>query len=214
MTLVAISGAYGAGGSRIARLLAERLGVPFVDRAIPAAVAEALAVPLGDAAAHDEQSAVSWLERMLTGFRGFDTSAPAPPLPERVTAEDFRRATEEVLRRQARTGEGVILGRGGVFVLRDHPLVLRARLTGPPERRTEQAAQLEQIDLESAERRRRQLDRAHDAYAKRFYDGDLDDVSLYHVVIDSTAIPIEASAALLERASRALESSVGAPTRR
>ena len=55
MTLVALSGAYGAGGSRIGRMLADRLGVPFLDRAIPAAVAEELAVPLDDAQAHDER---------------------------------------------------------------------------------------------------------------------------------------------------------------
>jgi hypothetical protein len=67
--LVALSAAYGAGGSRIGPALAERLGVPFVDRAIPGAVAERLSVPLDDAAAHDEQTSTSWIERMLGASR-------------------------------------------------------------------------------------------------------------------------------------------------
>ncbi len=40
---------------------------------------------------------------------------------------------------QAATGEGVILGRGCVAVLRDDPAVLRVRLSGPADRRLTQA---------------------------------------------------------------------------
>ena len=70
MTLVAISASYGAGGSRVGPALAERLGVPFVDRAIPMAVAERLDVSPDDATAYDEQAPGGWLERMLRGFIG------------------------------------------------------------------------------------------------------------------------------------------------
>ncbi len=52
--LVVLSASYGAGGSRErAAKLAERLGVPFVDRAIPVAVAAELDVPVDEAEAHD-----------------------------------------------------------------------------------------------------------------------------------------------------------------
>jgi hypothetical protein len=70
MSLVALSAAYGAGGSRVGPALAERLGVPFVDRAIPVGVAAELAVPLDVAAAHDDQMSASWFKRMLSGFVG------------------------------------------------------------------------------------------------------------------------------------------------
>jgi hypothetical protein len=64
MTLVALSASYGAGGSIIGPALAGRLDVPFVDRAIPLAVADRLEVPYDDAAAHDEQVSTGWLELM------------------------------------------------------------------------------------------------------------------------------------------------------
>jgi cytidylate kinase len=204
MSLVALSGAYGAGGSRIGPALAERLGVPFLDRAIPAAVAEELAVPLDEAAAHDEQVSASWLERLLSGFIGQDTVGPAPLAAGIVSPDDFRRATEEILMRQAETGRGVILGRAAVVVLRDNPRALRVRLDGPPERRIEQAMRIEGIDRETAERRQRHLDRAHAAYLKHFYGSDLRDLSLYHVVLDSTAIPLDTCAAILASAARSL----------
>ncbi len=62
MTLVTLSAPYGAGGSQVGPAVAERLGVPFVDRAIPTEVAERLAVPLRDAVDRDE-AVGSWRTR-------------------------------------------------------------------------------------------------------------------------------------------------------
>jgi len=88
MTIVALSAAYGAAGSQIGPALAERLGVPFVDRGIALAVAERLEVPVREALAHEEpspESSNSLLERLLSGFVGAYTGAPAP-LPARVVS--------------------------------------------------------------------------------------------------------------------------------
>src|SRR5436305_5722451 len=191
MTLVALSGSYGAGGGRIGPAVADRLGVPFVDRAIPMAVASRLDVPLDDAAAHDEQATTTWVERVLRGFIGGDTGAATPLPAETFSAEDFRRATEEVLLEQAASGEGVILGRGSVIVLREHPGVLRVRLDGPPQRRLQQAMRLEGLDEGSAERALRQLDRTHAAYVKRFYDLELRNPPPNHLIIDPPTTPSE-----------------------
>lgn len=203
MTLVALSGAYGAGGSRIGPALAERLEVPFLDRAIPAAVAEALAVPFDDAEAHDEQISGSWLERMLASFTGHDT-APMPAPSARTTAADFRAATQAVLLRQAATGRGVILGRAATIVLQRHASVLRARLNGPAARRIEQAMRLEAIDEPTARERQRQLDHAHATYAKHFYGVNIEDPSLYHLVLDSTTIDIDTCVDILVAAAHSL----------
>jgi cytidylate kinase len=214
MTLVALSAAYGAGGSRVGPALAARLGVPFLDRAIPLAVAERLAVPVDDAVAHDDQGGGGRLERLLRGFVGGDTLAPAPVLPEGARAEDFREATEAELRRQAETGEGVLLGRGAVLVLRDDPHVLRVRLTGPPEARVRQAVELQDVDPDRARRALRDTDHAHADYARRFYGADLDDLSLYHVVLDATALDLDTVVDILAAAARSLAPAASARFRR
>jgi cytidylate kinase len=201
MTLVALSASYGAAGGRIGRAVAERLGVPFVDRAIPAGVAASLDVPFDDAAAHDERPAGGWLERMLKGFIGVDTGVPTPIPAAAFSAEDFRIATKEVIARQAETGRGVILGRGSVIVLKEDPRVLRVRLTGPAERRIEQAMRVQSIDRETAERVLHRLDRTHSEYAAQFYGVDIDDHSLYHLMIDSTSVPVETCVELIVAAA-------------
>lgn len=202
ITLVAISAAYGAGGSRVGRDLAERLGVPFLDRAIPAAVAAALDVPLEEAAEHDGRVSRGWPERMLSGFLGQDTGAPTWLSSDTVASEDFHRATERVLCEQARTGGGVILGRAASIVLRGRPDVLRVRLDGPRELRIRQATSVEGIDEATAKRQLRQTDKAHAAYVGHFYGLDIEDPTLYDIVLDSTAIALGACVELLAHTAR------------
>ncbi len=204
MTVVALSAAYGAGGSQVGPALAQRLGVPFVDRAIPLAVAQRLNVDLATAEEHDEQVGGSFLKQLLSGFVGHDAGAPAPIPPEQTFGEDFRRATEEVLLRQADTGEGVILGRAATIVLRGRSGVLRVRLDGPAEARVAQASRLGGISLEEAEEGRRGVDRAQAAYWTRFYGAEIEDPSHYHVVLDSTALELDLCVELLTLAARTL----------
>jgi cytidylate kinase len=204
--LIALSAAYGAGGSRIGPALALRLGVPFVDRAIPHAVADRLEVSYSDAAAHDEKVGIGWLERVPTGFVGGDTGVPTPLPGDALSADDFRRATEEVLRQQVDTGEGVILGRGAVVLLREHPGALRVRLDGPTDRRARQAAAIQNLAPEAAERARGQFDRAHEAYCRQFYGVRIRDPALYHVVLDSTSLEFDACVEMIARAAESLAS--------
>jgi cytidylate kinase len=121
-----------------------------------------------------------------------------------MSGEDFRRATEEVLCSQARTGKGVILGRGGAVVLRDDPRALRVRLDGPLERRVRQAMRVQNVDEATARETVRRLDRAHAAYLKQCYGVDIHDPALYHLQVDSTAIPLEPCVELIALAARSL----------
>ncbi len=204
-TLVAISGAYGAGASRVGPALAQRLNVPFLDRVVSAAAAERLAVAFDDAEEVDEQSSASWLERILRGFVGQDFGTPAAWAPEADNrGEEFRRTTEAVLLAQARSGTGVILGRAAAIVLREDPRVLRVRLDGPPARRVRQAMALEGIDEETARGRQRRQDRAHATYARHFYGVDIADPTLYHLALDSTTIALDTCVELLEHAANRL----------
>ena len=204
MTVVAISAAYGALGSRVGPEVARRIGVPFVDRALALAVAGQLDVPVDEAVKQWDPPPRSFVERMLSNFLGADTGAPIGPPPEIVTPDDFRGAAEAAVREQAATGEGVILGRGAVAALRDDPSVLRVRLTGPEKARVRQAMELGGVSEADATRAMRHLDRYHADYLKQYYGADIDDVGLYHLVIDATALDAGACVELIVRAAEAL----------
>lgn len=200
-SLVTISGAYGAGGSRVGRELAERLGVPFLDRAIPARVAEELAVPIEEATQYEERVPTSWPERMLRSFIAPEAGAQTWMATETITSEDFKRASEKVLLSQAASGKGVLLGRAAMIVLRDEPSVLRVRLHGPVQARVRRAMLIEGIDERTAKQRLHETDKAHAAYVGHFYGADIHDSSLYDLVLDSTALSLEDCVSLLAHAA-------------
>ena len=203
MTVVTLSASYGAGGSHVGPRLADRLAVAFIDRVIPTAVAERLAVPLDDALAHDD-AVRGVLERMLMRFApAAQAFSGAATPPEMLDERSFLRATEDVIRERCSEGSGVILGRAAAVVLHDRPGALHVRLDGPPERRLAQAMALDGSDRETAERRMRETDRAREAYVQQFYGVDARDAGLYHLVLDSTALALDACVELIALAAAA-----------
>lgn len=200
MTIVTVSAAYGAGGALVGPKLAERLGVPFLDRALPTEVAQRLAMPLAEAAARDE-SIGGVLSRMATMLAPIGLAFGAETAPDAVDEEAYRRTTEEVIREHAANGDLVVLGRAAALVLHDDPRSLHVRLDGPRDRRVEQAVRLGDGETAEVEKRLDETDRAREAYVRHFYHADPRDPSLYHLTIDATAIPLDAVVELIERAA-------------
>jgi len=198
--LVTISASYGAGGSQIGPALAKRLGVEFLDRAIPTRVADRLQVPIDDALAHDE-SIGDAIGRFVSSFALLPELAGAMVQAGVLGGEDYRRETERLIREHV-DGGAVILGRAAAVILRDEPHALHVRLDGPPERRVENAMKLESLERADAERLRKSGDRAREAYVRHFYGCDARDPALYHLVIDSTALPASAVVEVIAAAVR------------
>lgn len=187
---VTISAPYGAGGSELGPAVADRLGLPFLDRAISSAVAEQLLVTVEEA---DEGTRrMSRLERALTLL------SPLAPVPEHVPAEPYHRPDEAGFRARAdavmldavRGAGAVVLGRAGAVALRGEPGVLHVRLHGDVAARTAQGARIEGVDPATAREHQRTVDRARTGYMKRLYGMDPDDERLYHLQLDSTVLPM------------------------
>lgn len=194
--VITLSATYGAGGAAIGPALASRLGLPFVDRAIPATVATEIGCSLDEALVHDGRAAHG-LGRIFAGaarlpsvtLGGMDLYTP--DASGRLLDEtDFVARTEEVLRETAQRRGGVILGRAGACVLAEDPRALHVRLDGPVDRRLARAhAESGESGLRDLERRLTETDRARAAYVKHFYRADPADPRLYHLVLDPTELP-------------------------
>jgi cytidylate kinase len=189
ITLVTLSAAYGAGGSVVGPAVAQRLGVPFVDRAIASGMADRLGIP-ATAAERLDENVERGLDRILANL------APIAEFYGDVDPAALRRsahheAAEQVIREIAASGRAVVLGRAGAVVLADDDRALHVRLDGPRAARVEQAIAIEGVDRETAERRCKKVDRAREAYVKRYYHHDARDPALYDVVLDATRLGLE-----------------------
>ncbi len=191
--VVTISASFGAGGSRVGPALANRLGLPFLDRAIPLQVAERLSVPLDAAMVHDERVPDS-LARSLVNLIGAPVSFGVSGMQSRPSTDEdaFRQATEKVLWELASGTGGVILGRAGAVVLASCPNALHVRLDGPAAARACAAALEHGLEETAIREQLYQSDRARSAYVRHLYGRDPRDPALYHLVIDSTALPLDA----------------------
>jgi Cytidylate kinase-like family len=206
MGTVTVAATYGAGGSVIAPAVAERLALPFIDRAIPVSVAEKIHEPLLAALAEDADHTprvARLLDRVLA-TSGLFVGVTASPeqrgaLPEIGT-------TEEALRRIADTTGAVVLGRAAVFVLKGRPGVLHVRLDGDVEARRRAAAVRYGIDLPAATRAQQQTDRARLTYVQHFYPraGAWNDPRHYHLMLDSTAVSHDACIEIVVAAAQDL----------
>jgi cytidylate kinase len=189
--VVTISASFGAHGDRIGQAVAERLGIPFFDRALPVTVAQHLSVPLNDALVHDEK-APSAFHRLARAFAYASTPLGPQPLEDGIDDPDrFRQETERILHRIADTTGGVVLGRAGMIVLRERPDVLRVRLDGPVEARIAQVLRDGTLNEADARAMQRDVDGAREAYVRIFYKSRQSDTSLYQVVMDSTSLGID-----------------------
>jgi hypothetical protein len=197
--LVTVSASYGAGGSVVAPALAGRLGVPFAQRATTTAGGIGAPGPCAERLTPDE-AGLTPPHRLLAWLTQAMPAGPTQsPPPSRHQDESLRRHCEEDIRRLADAGAGVILGRGAAIVLgKDRGF--HVRLDGPPGPRAVQGAAIEGISEEQARRHRDAADRVRTAYVRRLYRADPADPRHYHLVIDSTALPLDAVVEVIARA--------------
>ena len=208
---VTISAGYGAGGSVIAPQVAKLLGFPLLDRAISSRVAAQLRVSVAEAEGGALRRSlpdrfIAALAPLAAGLLAMGTDTAPNELTPGEDAEAFREQAEAVMRAALRDG-AVILGRAGGAAFRAEPGVLRVRLFGPETARIAQAARIEDVDEPTAQQRLPEVDRARAQYVRRLYRADIDDPALYHLHIDSTALPLQACAEHIVAAYRGLTSS-------
>jgi cytidylate kinase len=208
--LITVSAAYGAGGSVVAPALAQRLGLPFLQRVTTTEGQVADVAPCHERLVAEEAK-VTPVHRLLASFTHSMPVGPTQsPLSARHQDEDLRCSAEAGIHDLA-DGGGVILGRAAAVVLgKDRGY--HVRLNGPPDRRIIQGATIEGISQEQASVHMQAADSTRTAYVRRLYRVDPADASLYHIVIDSTAIPLDTVIELILTAVRSHRSESSART--
>jgi cytidylate kinase len=203
LQLITVSASYGAGGSVVAPALAERLGLPFLQRVTTSEGHPAKPGPCDEQMTAEEIKATP-VHRLLASFTQAMPAGPTQSPPSTHHQDHHLRGHGEAgIQRLLAAGDGgVILGRAAAVVLgKDRGY--HVRLDGPAERRIAQGAVVEGISEEEARARLRAADKARTAYVRRLYRCDPTDASLYHLVVDSTAIPLDAVVELILAAVRA-----------
>jgi cytidylate kinase len=193
---VTISASYGAGGASIAPMVADRLGMQLLDRAISVAIAAELKVSVQEAQAGAPNR--SFIEKLLTFMSPLASDALGTPTDLDTSntsgltdeAAAFRSEAERIMTTALASG-AVIVGRAGAAAFRDQPDVLRVRLFGPLQLRAERIQATQHMDLAAALKFTKQIDATRDQYVRRLYRISVDDPSVFTLQLDSTALSFD-----------------------
>ncbi len=219
--LVAISAASGSGESRIGKSLAERLGVPFVDRAIPPELEAEVAEKLERSFAEEAQerrggSGVGHLLAELSASSTLFGIQGATGNQAALAERDYVRHTHDALLELARRGGAVIVGHGATAALADAADVLRVRLEASLEARVQAVVERDGVSEGAARRALERTDAARRAYLRRLYELDPGDRARFQLVLDTAQLSEEAcvdilTAAVRGRARHAADAAAAAP---
>lgn len=186
MAVVTLSAAYAAGGSEIGPRVARRLGMRFIDRAIPVDVARGLGISVEEAEAV-AQNAPSRLWQLLAGMSSAGYGM-VPEADQRATERQLISQTETRIREEAEAGNCLILGRAAAVVLANRTDTVHVRLDGAPEGRIKAAMRQHGLAHAAAEAAQKENDKVRTGYVKHFYQADSASPKLYDLVLDTVRL--------------------------
>jgi cytidylate kinase len=199
--IVTISASYGAGGSELGPRVAQRLGVRFVDRAIPVAVAQELGISVEEAEAVQQNSS-SRLWQAFARLSPLGGMAIPPAAGQAASDRELLEVTQAQLCKVADDGDAVILGHAAAVVLADREAAVHIRLDGSPAGRIRSAMHQHGIDADEAASQQKDNDRIRSGYVQHFYRADSADPCHYHLVLDTVRLGWDKAEELIVRAAQ------------
>jgi cytidylate kinase len=107
------------------------------------------------------------------------------------------RQTTDTILRLAELGNVILIGRGATFITSKFDYVFHVRLVGSLERRVKHIQEVAHLSKEDALARIRREDRGRERYLKKYFNTDLNDPLLYHLVINTDLVPYEEAARII-----------------
>jgi len=200
--VITVARLYGAGGDSVGKMLAARLKADFLGPELIDEVAHRLELPKEEVAAADEQPG-SFLSRLLVALaaaspeQGATSESPAYTPPYTDPQSDPRRAvleyTQQVIREAARSGNVVIVGRGGAYILADLPGALHVFLRASEKERVKAVMERDNLSEDEAKKKTKQVDENRRAYIRQVYGHTWDLPGHYDLVLDTGRLGYEAT---------------------
>ena len=202
--VVCISRENGAEGETVGRVIAERLGLQYVDEEVIARAAERGGID-AELVADTEQrkSRVRRVLELLTDAGTAAGAAGAEPASVRAGREEEQRALiREVIEEIAAEGNAVIVAHAASVALAGKEGILRVLVTASPEERVKRLIETEGITNVDAARLVRESDHARADYFRHFYGVGQELPTHYDLVVNTDVISPDQAAEIVVYAAR------------
>ncbi len=183
--VITINRELGSGGRTVGRILAEKLGVPFYDKALIHALEEKYNLTSEEIERLKGRSNNWWtdFERVVSLGHGMCLDTQSSDV-DTVTTSVLFKAEKEILEGIAQAESCVIAGRLAFFVLKAHPNHLSIFIHAPMKNRLERVMRKKNISEKEAAKLIEKVDNMRKEYVKRFAQTSRYDSRNYDLVIN------------------------------
>lgn len=188
--VITINRELGSGGRTVGRLVAERLGVPFYDKALIQALTQKYNLSVAEIERMKGRNHSWWADfkRALNigarqgasqyGYRPSD-------MPDMLTTDEMFQTEQEVLKGIAADESCVVAGRSGFFVFRDHPRHLSILIQASMDYRVARVARKQNLTPEEARKTIDRVDEMRENYVRKYTGTSRYDTRNYDLVLSA-----------------------------
>ena len=186
--VITINRELGSGGRTVGRLLAEKLGVPFYDKALVKALQEQYNLSVDEIEKMKGRKHSWWadVERILKINADMSANYYQPQrsdAPDLITTNEMFKAETEILKGIAEEKSCIVAGRSGFYVFRDHPNHLSILIQASMDYRVARVARKQNITAAEACKIIEQVDKMRENYVNKYTGTSRYDTRNYQLVI-------------------------------
>lgn len=187
--VITINRELGSGGRTVGQKLAEKLEVPFYDKALIKALEDMYKLDVAQIEKLKGRSHTWWADfkrTMTIGYQynaNYYRSTKSGNEPDLLTTDEMFKAEQEILKGIASDGSCVVAGRSGFFVFRDHPNRLSILIQASMDFRIDRVARKQHKTPEEARQIIEKVDKMRENYVNKYTKSSRYDTRNYDLVI-------------------------------
>lgn len=194
--VVTISHLLGCGGAAIGAKLADSLSIPFVDRQILKQVAESLNIPEEEIEDREEKIASFW--ESFIHLEAFGNTMLPNVREYFPTDRELFQLESEFIEQIAQKSSAVILGRGGRYILRNHPRHMSVFVHANMDDRVQRVSSLFNVSENESKKIIEKNDRERNAYVKTFTHLEWLDARTYDICVNTSSVGFDNAAVIIK----------------
>jgi len=205
--VITINRELGSGGRTVGRKLAEKLGVPYYDKALSLALQEKYHLTSEEIEKLKGQEQGWWADfkRKMAGSDAEYYITKMGSEPELLETETVFRAEKEILKAIAKDESCVIAGRSAFYVFRDHPNHLSILIQASMPCRMTRVAHEQNMSKEEARMTIDNVDKMRENYINKFAKTSRYDSRNYQLVINMDELNEDAAVDIILNYIRSME---------